>query len=119
MIMVIDDDREWVKYYKNLLRDYQLEAYGDCVAAIDRMAETPPDLVLLDILLTGPTGFSILHEMQSYPDLAQVPVFIISSVELSAPHLKKYGVQKVFDKSTMYPSELKEAVAHFNLQKAL
>lgn len=118
MLMVIDDDKEWVKYYQNLLGGFELEAYHDCVAAIDRMAEQTPDLVILDILLIGPTGFSILNEMQSYPDLAKVPVIVVSSVDLRAEDLKKYGVKKVFNKSTMYPAELKSAVNHFNFSKA-
>ena len=104
--MIIDDDKEWVKYYENLLQDFELESYRDCVDAIGRMAEKAPDLVILDILLVGPTGFSILNEMQSYPDLSQVPVMIISSVELGSSDLHKYGVVKVFNKSTMLPADI-------------
>lgn len=108
--MIIDDDKEWVKYYENLLGGFELESYRDCVAAIDRMAEKTPDLILLDILLVGPTGFSILNEMQSYPELSQVPVFIISNVDIAESDLRKYGVAKVFNKSTMLPADILSSV---------
>lgn len=111
--MIIDDDKEWVKYYENLLKEFELESYRDCVAAIDRMSEKAPDLVILDILLVGPTGFSILNEMQSYPELARVPVFVISSVELEPSGLSKYGVVKVFNKSTMFPADILSSVKEY------
>jgi DNA-binding response OmpR family regulator len=108
--MVIDDDREWSTYYQNLLHDFNVEFFQDGVAATARMGEQPPRLIILDILLTGPTGFSILNEMQSYADLAKIPVIIISSVELKLSDLAKYGVIKVFDKSTMLPADLLNAI---------
>jgi CheY-like chemotaxis protein len=68
-----------------------------------------PDLVILDVLLTGPTGFAILHEMRSYPELMDVPVFVVSSVKI--PEIDaSYGVSRVFDKSEMLPKDLLAAV---------
>ncbi|MFV0485161.1 MAG: response regulator [Candidatus Saccharimonadales bacterium] len=111
--MIIDDDKEWARYYESLLGEFELESYRDCVAAVDRMAEKTPDLVLLDILLVGPTGFSILNEMQSYPDLSKVPVFVISSVDLDEAALRKYGVAKVFNKGAMLPSDILSSVKEY------
>ena len=106
MIMVIDDDRGWTSYYKSLLSDFEVEFFQDGVAATARMDEKIPKLVILDILLTGPTGFSILHEMQSYTDLSKVPVLIVSSIDLDLADIAKYGAIKIFNKSTMLPNDL-------------
>lgn len=114
--MIIDDDKEWVSYYQTLLSDHPSEIYHNCIAAIDRMNTQTPSLILLDILLIGPTGFSILHEMQSYPELAKIPVIIASSVDLGTTDLTEYGVVRVFNKSTMHPRELKDAINRFSLQ---
>jgi CheY-like chemotaxis protein len=67
-------------------------------------------LVILDILLTGPTGFAVLNEMQSYPELAKVPVIVVSSVALPEDELVKYGVWAVFDKGDMMPQDLLKSV---------
>ncbi len=113
MIYVIEDDRGWEDYYRRVLRDYELMVFHDGVAAIAAMDEQVPDLVVLDILLTGPTGFAVLNEMQSYPELAAVPVVIVSSVGMpseAASALAKYGIVKCLDKAEMRPQELLEAV---------
>ena len=106
MIAVIEDDRGWEDYYRQIFADYDLKCFHDGLAAIQWMDETVPDLVILDILLTGPTGFAVLNEMQSYPELAKVPVIIVSSVRMPKKELAKYGVRAVFDKGDMMPQDL-------------
>ena len=59
-IFIIEDDRGWEKYYSRILKGYELSFFRDGVEAITTMDEIVPDLVILDILLTGPTGFAIL-----------------------------------------------------------
>lgn len=105
-IFVVEDDRGWTDYYQRILADYELSFFRDGVAAIEAMDETVPDLLLLDVMLVGPTGFAILNEMQSYPELAKVPVVISSSVDFNGADLSSYGVCKVLDKSKMTPREV-------------
>ncbi|MBQ8157350.1 response regulator [Candidatus Saccharibacteria bacterium] len=110
MIAIIEDDRGWEDYYRQLLADYDLRCFHDGLAAVRWMDETLPDVIILDILLTGPTGFAVLNELQSYPELARVPVIVVSSVQLSPQELVKYGVVAVYDKSEMMPAELQKSV---------
>ena len=110
MIFVIEDDRGWENYYRRILKDYRLEFFHDGVAAITEMDAEVPELVILDILLTGPTGFAVLNEMRSYPELAKVPVMIVSSVAIEGRLADKYGVVAVLDKSKMTPEDLLTAV---------
>ena len=106
MIYVIEDDRGWEAYYRRFLRDFDLRFFHDGVEAIAGMDEEVPSLVILDVLLIGPTGFAVLNEMRSYPELMDVPVAIISSVKLSGEIADKYGVVAVLDKGEMKPAEL-------------
>lgn len=105
-VFVVDDERAWEDYYRRVLRGYDLDFFHDGVAAIAEMDECRPDLVVLDILLTGPTGFALLNEMRSYAELADVPVVIVSSVEIGDDLAEQYGIARVFDKSTMLPQDL-------------
>jgi two-component system phosphate regulon response regulator PhoB len=102
-IFVIDDDKMWEDYYRRVLRGFDLDFFHDGVAAISEMDEKRPDAIVLDILLTGPTGFAVLKEMRSYSELADVPVVIVSSVEIRAELADDYGVAAILDKSTMTP----------------
>ncbi len=109
MIFVIEDDRGWEAYYRRVLRDFELKFFRDGIAAINAMDDETPNLIILDILLAGPTGFAVLNEMRSYPNLAAVPVVIVSSVALppdDAVALDSYGIVASLDKATMLPQEL-------------
>lgn len=110
MIYVIEDDRGWEDYYRRILKSYDLGFFHDGVAAIAAMDKAVPDLVILDILLTGPTGFAVLNEMRSYPELAKVPVLIVTSVTIRDVLARQYGVIGILDKGKMMPQELLEAV---------
>lgn len=110
MIFVIEDDRGWENYYRRILKDYKLEFFHDGVAAIAEMDEKVPDLVILDILLTGPTGFAVLNEMRSYPELAKVPVIIVTSISMKDDLAEHYGVTEVLDKGKMTPQDVLGAV---------
>ena len=110
MIFVIEDDRGWENYYRRILKQYELDFFHDGVEAIAAMDERVPDLVILDILLTGPTGFAVLNEMRSYPELMKVPVVIVTSVKIKDELAEQYGVLKVLDKGEMTPQELLRAV---------
>ena len=113
MIYVIEDDRGWESYYRRLLKGFDAKYFHDGVAAIGEMDEEVPDLVILDILLTGPTGFAVLNEMRSYPELMNVPAAIVSSVSLDDDIAEKYGVVATFDKGKMQPGELLELVGRY------
>ncbi len=110
MIFIIEDDRGWENYYRRILKGYELDFFHDGVAAIAEMDVKKPALVVLDILLTGPTGFAVLNEMRSYPELAKVPVIIVSSVAIEVELAEKYGVTAVLDKSKMTPDDLLVAI---------
>ena len=105
LVFVVDDDREWLGYYERLLCDYEVGLFRNGVELMERMNEEVPDVLILDIMLTGPTGFSVLHEMQSYEDLGRVPVIVVSGVGIKED-LNEYGVVRVFDKEEMRPEEL-------------
>lgn len=110
MIAVIEDDRGWENYYRRILKSYDLGYFHDGVAAITAMDEVVPELVILDILLTGPTGFAVLNAMRSYPELAKVPVLIVTSVDIKEDLANQYGVVGVLNKGKMTPQEFIEAV---------
>lgn len=114
MIFVLEDDRGWESYYRRILKGQELAFFHDGIAAIAAMDfDEPPKLVILDILLTGPTGFAVLNEMRSYPQLMNVPVMIVSSVVLPGDIAEKYGVVAAFDKGSMKPNELIEIVERY------
>ena len=95
-----------------------MEFFHEGVAAIGAMDERVPDLVILDVLLTGPTGFAVLNEMRSYPELAEVPVVVISSVSMKDEMAKQYGVGAVYDKGELTPADIIAMAKEYDGEKS-
>ena len=79
-ILVADDEKDVVE----LLKDY-FELGGYCVytayngpQAIEAAAKSP-DLILLDVMLPGDDGLTVLKKLRDDPAAAKIPVMIISA----------------------------------------
>ena len=92
------------------LQTVRVETFSNAIAAMERISDQLPDLILLDVILDGPDGFTFLNELVSYHDTAQIPIIIISSLHLAPSDLEHYGVVKVLDKATMTPASIAAAV---------
>ncbi len=88
----------------------EIAVFNDGVSAMEAVNNRLPDVILLDVMLTGPDGFAFLNEMISYPDTAKVPVILISSLDLSHRNLEHYGVVRVLDKAKMTPDDIYTAI---------
>jgi CheY-like chemotaxis protein len=79
-VLVIDDNRDTADTTAMLLRmwGYQAEAAYDELGAI-RAAEThPPQVVLLDLGLTGTDGYELARLLRERPGLANVPIVAVT-----------------------------------------
>lgn len=108
-VFVLEDDRGWEAYYRRILKGRELVFFNNGIEAIAAMDEEKPALVILDVLLAGPTGFAVIHEMRSYPELENVPIVVVSSVKIGEID-EKYGILRTFDKSEMLPQDLVNVV---------
>jgi len=62
---------------------HDTEVAEDGAQALDRLASGGIDLVLLDILMPKVDGFDVLRAMADDPEMRDVPVLVISSLEYS------------------------------------
>jgi two-component system, OmpR family, response regulator ResD len=81
-ILVIEDEADIRSFVARVL---QLEGYtvleaGDGPSGMDIIRENPIDLVLLDLRLPGPDGWSILREIKHEPELARIPVVVLTAL---------------------------------------
>ena len=82
-ILVVDDDPDFVAITSKVLTTagHQVVTAPNGTAALAAMREQPPDLVLLDIMMsTVLDGLDVSEEMRSDPDLKDVPIIMISSI---------------------------------------
>ena len=112
-IFIIEDDPDFAEIYqKHLKRNFPeipVRIFYNAIeanAAFSELSEEElPSLIILDVLLTGPDGFTLLNELLSYPETSQIPVLLISSLNLSQISLRAYNVRAILNKETFTPED--------------
>jgi diguanylate cyclase (GGDEF)-like protein len=77
--------------------------------ALERAAENPPDLMLLDIMMPEIDGLTVLRRMRGNPTTGSVPVIILSARSLAEDRVR--GLDLGADDYITKPFDLEELVA--------
>lgn len=74
-----------------------------------------PDLILLDLILPGTSGFDVLKELKESPITSGIPVIIISALEQDEDIKRglKMGALDYFAKSNNTLAEIVEKINNF------
>ncbi|MDR3131128.1 MAG: diguanylate cyclase [Treponema sp.] len=81
-ILVIDDEKNnLLILYKILSPDYTIYTAKSGGEGLRRAAAERPDLILLDIVIPDMNGFDVLKTLKSCPNLKDIPVIIITSLD--------------------------------------
>src|SRR5947208_15237227 len=76
-LLIIEDDDLQYEIYEETLRKYQLVRTATASEALRTLAQSPPDLIILDhILAKGELGLDYLGELKEL--LPHVPIIIVS-----------------------------------------
>jgi two-component system response regulator BaeR len=77
-ILVVEDEADLAQILVDYLKrdGYAASALGDGLAAMDELRRAPPDLLLLDVMLPGLDGLSILRELRKSSAL---PVILVTA----------------------------------------
>jgi CheY-like chemotaxis protein len=80
-ILIVDDDPEICEGLADLLvaEGYSVGCAGDGAQALDALASTATDAVLLDLNMPVMTGHEFLGRRAADPRLAKIPVIILSA----------------------------------------
>lgn len=80
-IMVVEDDEQLneVLCYNLTKAGYQVHPVFDGEEAVQRLEQMAPDLLLLDIMLPGRTGWEVCQHISEREDLKSLPVVIFTA----------------------------------------
>ena len=116
-ILLVEDDPFLVTLLKaKFAREgFEILLAKDGQEAINTLRQTKPDLILLDIILPQKSGFEVLEEIRSDPQLRNIPVIIISNLGQSGDieKGKALGVVEYFVKAKISVDELSNKVKEF------
>lgn len=118
-ILVIESDK-WLgdQYERSLSKHgYTVLRSANGHDAIDIIDDNMPSAIILSLLLNGPTGIALLHELQSYVDTAKIPVIVCTSLnDVTLDDLRPYGVWRLLDTASMQPDDIARAVRSVTIE---
>jgi two-component system cell cycle response regulator len=81
-ILIVDDEAANRELLEAILTEagYRVEQADGGTAALARAAVTPPDLILLDLMMPGTTGFEVCRLLRLDPATAAVPVIVVTAL---------------------------------------
>ena len=81
-VLIVDDAKANLDILvEGLKADHKLSLALDGETALQIAARTPPDLVLLDIVMPGLDGYEVCRRLRQMPETAEVPIMFLSSLE--------------------------------------
>jgi CheY-like chemotaxis protein len=84
-VLVIDDDPGTHDLIRRALsrEEVRVEGAAEGAAGLVRVRELKPDAIILDIRMPRMNGWSVLAGLKADPELAQIPVVVLSALDLS------------------------------------
>jgi signal transduction histidine kinase/CheY-like chemotaxis protein len=125
-LLVVDDDPAMVRFVTLALGDeadgrlstrkprrngYQFTTAFTGTEALEQLHQQPPDAVLLDLGLPDINGWEVLAQLQQEPELAHLPVIIITANDL--PQMLHADRQEMLQISMNRPFSRRELSAMF------
>ena len=108
-ILVADDDKNLALLYQQELSDegYRVEVVGDGRQAIERVAQDPPDLLVLDIRMPGIDGIEALQQIMGQNN--RLPVILNTAYSTYEDNYMTWSAAAYVVKSSDL-TELKEKI---------
>ncbi|MCR4293476.1 MAG: response regulator, partial [Candidatus Kuenenia sp.] len=85
-ILVVDDDEKAVKHITTILKEKGcdvLKAYSG-EAGINLAIEMHPDIIILDLVMPGISGFEVMERLKAHPIAKEIPIIICSAKDITA-----------------------------------
>ncbi len=80
-VLVVDDEPANLQVLRHILQDeYRLLFAKDGSKALELAAREQPDLILLDVMMPGMTGYEVCERLKGHPNTAAIPVIFVTAL---------------------------------------
>lgn len=119
-VLIVDDQPANIKVLANLLKsDYTIQVANSGLKALDlSRRESPPDLILLDIMMPDMDGYSVCRELKDNNRTSHIPVIFITAMDDVSDETKGFDLGAVdYISKPFNPDVVKARVRnHMNLK---
>ena len=81
-VLVVDDNQENLELLQAYLEDIDCEAVSarDGLEALEIIANRPPDLILLDVMMPKMSGFEVCKRLKNDPKTSDIPIIMVTAL---------------------------------------
>ncbi|TDO98846.1 HD domain-containing phosphohydrolase [Marinomonas balearica] len=80
-LLIVDDEPNNLKLLRQILKDeYQLMFSTDGLKAIEAAHTHKPDLILLDIMMPGMSGYEVSAALKASPETMHIPIIFVTAM---------------------------------------
>ncbi len=82
-VLVVEDEPDMNNLLADVLRAFDFEPVqaADGREALDRVAEQPPDAIILDLMLPVIGGYEVCRRLKSSPETCPIPILILTALD--------------------------------------
>jgi threonine synthase len=91
-VMIVDDHADARRLVRRVLQaqgDYAVREAESGPAALEMARADSPDLIILDLMMPGMDGFTVLEELRAHEKTSQIPVIVITAKNLTTEEKKR------------------------------
>jgi CheY-like chemotaxis protein len=114
-VLIVEDEADAAELFAEMMRvsGFRVLKTSSSRPALSLITTERPDIIILDIMMPDISGLDILRQMRQDPDLANIPVVVVSAKSLPADIRigMEAGASTYLTKPVGF-LELKEAVEH-------
>jgi len=83
MVLIVDDEYAGRETLQSVLEGegYQLEMAENGPQAIEKAKKLSPDVILLDVMMPGMTGFEVCQRIRNDPQIAEIPIIVLTALD--------------------------------------
>lgn len=113
-ILIVDDDPDIALVLTAMLEDagYAVVATNAAGDLMGRLVGDPPDLILLDMLLSGHDGREIASQLKARPETERIPILMLSAYPTAEREARSAGADDFLAKPFEMDMLLAKVAAH-------
>ena len=88
-VLIVDDNvqnRELLVAYIEEIPHIRTREAANGIEALTRVAEDPPDLIVLDVMMPRMSGFEVCRRLKSDPRTREIPIVMVTALDEMGDH---------------------------------
>src|SRR4026208_2511722 len=83
LVLIVDDEYIGRETLQSVLEGegYELEMAENGLQAIAKAKQLLPDVILLEVMMPGMTGFEVCRHIRNDPQIAEIPIIILTALD--------------------------------------